>query len=448
MEVKAEEPALVVIAQSFYHSWRCQIDGQPTRIWRANHGFQAVQVPPGSHHISLAYHDNTLLAGAGLSLAALLICGCVWETESPSPMTIKSPSPGVRESLDEPNSVSLLEKAQTAPAIGSSFGMETAAPAISGGESCEFYENRSRPCREQAANRYYHRLVEAYFKFFIPPGASVLEIGCGLGDLLSSLKPRYGVGIDFSATTIEQARERHPELEFRVAEALQFRSDQVFDYVVLSDLVNDLPDVQAVLSRVLDHVHSRSRVILNFFNNVWRPVLRLGEWLGCKVPTPPQSWLSAADVQNLLHLAGWELVKQDIKILWPFRTPLLAPFLNRWIAPLPVVRQLCLSVFQVARPHPVLDQEDEYSCSVIIPARNEAGNIEAAVRRIPDMGKATEILFIEGHSRDNTWEEIQRVQAAYPEKNTVFKTAEQRERRRGPRSVCGCIGRSAVHFRC
>ena len=85
MEVKAEEPALVVIAQSFYHSWRCQIDGQPTRIWRANHGFQAVQVPPGSHHISLAYHDNTLLAGAGLSLAALLICGCVWKL-NPRPL--------------------------------------------------------------------------------------------------------------------------------------------------------------------------------------------------------------------------------------------------------------------------------------------------------------------------------------------------------------------------
>jgi hypothetical protein len=226
-----------------------------------------------------------------------------------------------------------------------------------------------------------------------------------------------GVGVDFSPATIAQAKARHPDLNFRIADALDFRSDQVFDYVVLSDLVNDLPDVQAVLGQLLDHVHPRSRLVVNFFSNLWRPALRLGEWLGIKSPSPPQSWLSTADVRNLLHLAGWEVVKTDAKILWPFKTPLLERLMNRWLAPLPLLRHLCLTVFQIARPHPVLDQEDEYSCSIIIPARNEAGNIEAAVKRVPDMGKGTEILFVEGHSRDQTWEEIQRVQAAYPERN-------------------------------
>src|SRR5690242_6649625 len=104
-------------------------------------------------------------------------------------MMIKSPSSQAHESLPEPSSAPLLDETQTAPAIASRLGMDTVAPALSGGERCNFYESRSRPCREQAADRYYHRLVEAYFQFFIPPGASVLEIGCGLGDLLASLKP-------------------------------------------------------------------------------------------------------------------------------------------------------------------------------------------------------------------------------------------------------------------
>ena len=178
---------------------------------------------------------------------------------------------------------------------------------------------------------------------------------------------------------------------------------------MISDLVNDLPDVQQVFEHVLRHATPDTRLVLNFFNYLWRPVLALAERIRAKSPTQPQNWLSLADIRNLLHLAGWEVVKTDARILWPLRTPVLAPLLNRWLAPL--LRHLCLTVFVVARPRPAKGRE--YACSVVIPARNEAGNIEAAVLRMPEMGAGTELIFIEGHSRDNTWDEIQRVAAKY-----------------------------------
>ena len=289
-----------------------------------------------------------------------------------------------------------------------------------------FYEKRAalRPAESQ---RHYHRLLQKHFRCLIPPGMRVLELGCGLGDLLASVRPARGVGVDFSEATVALARQRHPELEFRVADAEQFSSEEPFDYIILSELANDLTDVQAMLARLRELAHPRARMVVNFFNNAWRPILALAEKLGVKAPAPQQNWLSAGDMKNLFQLAGWEVIKEDARILWPLNTPLIAPLFNRWLAPL--LKPFCLAVIQVARPqsHPRPDQH--YRCSVVIPARNEAGNIEAAVQRTPEMGLGTEIIFIEGHSKDNTWEEIQRVKAAYPERN--IKVLKQQSKGKG-----------------
>ncbi|MBI3876592.1 MAG: glycosyltransferase [Verrucomicrobia bacterium] len=276
-----------------------------------------------------------------------------------------------------------------------------------------FYEARA-PHRARELERHYHRLLDAHFAFLVPPGLRVLEVGCGLGDLLAAVKPSRGLGMDFSPAMIEQAAKRHPDLEFRVASAEEISSGEKFDYIILSDLVNELDDVQAVLARLRDASHANTRLVVNFFSNLWRPVLALAETLGEKSPNTPQNWLATADMLNLLNLAGWEVIKVEPRILWPAHTPLLAPLLNRWIAP--VLNWFCLTVFIVARPKPQ-PRVEHVRCSVVIPARNEAGNIESAVLRTPELGLGTEILFIEGHSKDNTWDEIHRVAAKYPQRN-------------------------------
>jgi ubiquinone/menaquinone biosynthesis C-methylase UbiE len=279
-----------------------------------------------------------------------------------------------------------------------------------------FYDQRAgrRPAEQK---RFYNRLLRHYYRFFITPGARVLEVGCGIGDLLAAVEPCAGVGVDFSPENIEIARARHQEhrhLTFQSGEAASFQVEGKFDYIILSDLVNDVADVQAVLEHVRKFAHERTRLVLNFFNHAWRPILALAEKLELKAPTPAQNWLSAADMQNLLHLAGWETVKQETKILSPVGITFFETLLNRLFAPL--ASPFCLTIFQIARLRSPQRAKDQFTCSVVIPARNEAGNIEAAVQRIPEMGSGTEIIFIEGHSRDNTWQEINRVAEKYPER--------------------------------
>ena len=191
--------------------------------------------------------------------------------------------------------------------------------------------------------------------------------------------------------------------------------------------MNYLPDVQAVLERLQRQSYQHTRTVLNVFNHLWRPVVSTAQKLTGRSSALPENWLSAWDIENLLHLAGWEVVKRDSRILWPFKTPLLERLFNRWLAP--ILKHLCLTVFVVARPKPLPSLYRNYTCTVVIPARNESGNIEEAVRRTPEIGMGTEIIFVEGHSKDDTWEEIQRVAAKYPDRN--IKTIKQTTKGKG-----------------
>jgi SAM-dependent methyltransferase len=294
-----------------------------------------------------------------------------------------------------------------------------------------FFEDTA-PRAPRKAGRWYNELVRRQFAFLIPPGARVLEIGCGIGDLLAAVRPAHGVGVDFSEATLAIARQRHPGFDFVLGEATLLEGLGTFDYIIISDLLNDVPDVQHLLSTLHRHAHEDTRLVLNVFSNLWRPLLEVAVAMGAKDRPLPQNWLSRGDLLNLLHLSHWETIKADAKILLPLPVGPVAAVLNRCLAPL--LPHLCLAMFVVARPRPALVDRPHYTCTVVIPARNEAGNIEAAVQRTPELGLGTEIIFVEGHSRDDTWNEIQRVMAAYPQRRirairqtTIGKGAAVRE---------------------
>jgi SAM-dependent methyltransferase len=271
--------------------------------------------------------------------------------------------------------------------------------------------------RWKRRNRYYYEMIERIVRFHVPPGSTVLEIGCGTGDLLAALEPARGVGVDISPKVVEIARGRHPSLTFHICDVQDLAVSEPFDYIILSDVVGYLDDVQRAFERMSRACGPRTRVILTYFNYLWWPVLRIGEKVGMKRPQPDQNWLSLEDLKNLLDLAGFQTISKGYKVLLPVRVPLLSPLCNRMLAHLPVFRKLCLVEIIIARPVPVPVPEESLSCTVVVPARNEKGNIEDAVRRMPEMGKHTEIVFVEGNSSDGTAEEIERVIAAHPERD-------------------------------
>src|SRR5688572_10795481 len=115
-------------------------------------------------------------------------------------------------------------------------------------EPQSLYERRA-PLRSPPPNGAYDRLLRLYYSFLVPAGVRVLNVGCRSGDLLAAMKPSRGLGIDADAFLIDEARRKHPSLEFQTADQPLSAQDK-FDYILLSDLVNYLPDVQSLLERL------------------------------------------------------------------------------------------------------------------------------------------------------------------------------------------------------
>lgn len=275
--------------------------------------------------------------------------------------------------------------------------------------------------------REYRKVLAHYLNLIIPRHASVLEIGTSSGFLLKSLKASAKIGIDSDPQAVECARACNPGAEISLGKGEDYVPASVPDYVVISDTLNHVEDVQAVLERVRSYARPETRLIITSYNTLWRPLLAFASALRLRASDgAPQNWLSHQDLWNLLELANWEIIKTDAKILCPVRVPVFSSLLNRWVAPL--LPFLCLSIIVIARPRKCLATKPQ-TVSVVIPARNEAGNIPAAVSRTPRMGEWTELIFIEGNSTDDTWEAIQRVKAENP--NIRIKIGQQPGRGKG-----------------
>jgi ubiquinone/menaquinone biosynthesis C-methylase UbiE len=273
--------------------------------------------------------------------------------------------------------------------------------------------------RWQARNRYYHHNVKQLLQFLIPQQASVLELGCATGDLLHAVQPSVGVGVDFSPEMVRLARQKYPQHTFHTMNAEQLSLEQKFGYVVMSDLVGHLHDIQQSLEKAHHVMTPRSRLIITYYNFIWEPLLLLAEKLQLKTPQPHQNWVNTHDLQNLLDLANFEIIRSGYRLLMPKNIPIFSWLFNKYLSQLPVLRKFCVVRFIVARPRVHVTRPQRYSVSVIIPARNERGNIETAVRRIPKMGSKTEIIFVEGGSKDGTLDEIKRVVHAYKKKRAM-----------------------------
>lgn len=270
----------------------------------------------------------------------------------------------------------------------------------------------------KAKNRYYYQQLEKYFSFIIPAGSAVVEIGCGTGELLNAVHPSRGMGIDFASAMIEIAQRKFPHLEFRVDDTEELKCEEKFDYVILSDLIGSLTDIQKAFGSIKKLCAPKTRVVISYYNYLWEPILRFAERSGLKTRLPLQSWLSLSDIENILYLNDFEVIKKGYKLLLPKYLPLISAFFNKFLANLPLLRRLCLTEFVVARPRSELPHSvKDYTCSVIICCRNEKGNIRPNIERIPDLGKHTEIVFVEGHSRDGTLEEIKKQIPLFPHKD-------------------------------
>ncbi len=174
------------------------------------------------------------------------------------------------------------------------------------------------------------------------------------------------------------------------------------NYRVLNDNIGEQTDILKTLEKARSELSANGRIVFTSINFLWQPIVTLAEYLKIKRPQPQQSWLSHTDIKNLLYLANFEVVTSGTHLLLPIYIPYFSSFINQYIARLPIIKHLCLIQYFVAKKIPQTNPDKDYSVSIIVPARNESGTIETIIKNLPYLGTHTEIIFVEGHSKDGT----------------------------------------------
>lgn len=265
-------------------------------------------------------------------------------------------------------------------------------------------------------NAYYYNQVFRALRFIIPPGKRVMQVGCLTPDFLDVVSPSVGLGIDLCAKQVEICRQRFPHLQFLVHENYDISDQGTFDYVLIAD-INDQVDPIAALRALASAMHEHTRVIVQNYNHLWEPIIRVTERWGLKFPLPQQNWLSTGDIANILTLCDYEPLQVHHTVLMPKKLPLLSWMVNAFFARLPLMRHLNMIELTVARPLSRRMAPQDYLVSIVVPCRNEVGNVAAAVERIPNLGRHTEIIFCDDKSTDGTADEVRRMQRLYPDRD-------------------------------
>jgi SAM-dependent methyltransferase len=265
-------------------------------------------------------------------------------------------------------------------------------------------------------NRYFYGRLKRLLQFIIEPGTRVLELRCETGQFLASVKPSYGVGVEISDAMVAVAREENPRLHFVKSDPEELDLGETFDYVIFNHIF-DTVDILGAFEHIRRHCSADTLLVVINYNQFWQPLLQFASKMGLRSQFVEPNWVSENDIRGFLRLAGFRIVRMHRLLLFPKWIPLVSASLNDFVARLPGIRRLCMMQVIVARPIGAASQEEDVSVSVIVPCRNEAGNIQPAVERIPSMGRCTEIIFCDDKSTDGTADEVRRMQALHPEKN-------------------------------
>jgi SAM-dependent methyltransferase len=280
------------------------------------------------------------------------------------------------------------------------------------------FQNAHAASRDEwiRSNHYFYDRLKRVLQFIVEPRKRVLDVRCETGHLLESVAPCYGVGVEVGEAMVASARQLHPDLRFVQSETEEIDLDEKFDYVLFNHIF-DTVDVLRTFERIRQHCDGDTQLIVINYNHLWEPVLKFASKVGLRSRFVAPNWVSENDIRNFLKLAGFRPVRMHRLMLFPKWIPLFSIVMNDFLARLPGLRRLCLMQVIVARLTESPKREGDVTVSVVVPCRNEIGNVQPAVERIPHMGQHTEILFCDDKSTDGTAEEVRRMQALYPDKN-------------------------------
>ncbi|HTZ11371.1 MAG TPA: glycosyltransferase [Candidatus Margulisiibacteriota bacterium] len=256
------------------------------------------------------------------------------------------------------------------------------------------------------ANSFYYSALKDFYRNCVPPGQRVLELGCATGDILDSVNPSFGVGIDNSEAMLGIASSKHPRHKFIVSDAQDLALKAKFQYVIMCDLLDHVTDIWMVLQEAQGTLDEGGFLVLNTINPLWSVLFGIFEKLKLKMPEGEHNFVSLPDIKSLLSLFPFNIEDSGYFMLIPKTLLGIGPFVNRIASRIPGLRALCLCQYAILKKTADGIDKKLPSVTIVIPCFNEEGNVDTCASRIPSMAPNQEIIFVNDGSTDRTEQKI------------------------------------------
>jgi len=184
---------------------------------------------------------------------------------------------------------------------------------------------------DSGKNKYsfYYSNLKKLLASLIEKNKCVFEFGCGTGDLLTSLNPKRGYGMDISPQMIAIAKVRHKDNKNLVF-STQLPKVK-FDYIFLSDVIEHLEKPENNFDEMANLMKPKAKLILTMANPTWEPLLMIWEKLGLKMKEGEHNRIKNHELRIMLEKSGMKVIKHDYKLLIPIKIPLVTDFANRYL---------------------------------------------------------------------------------------------------------------------
>ncbi|MEM2916060.1 MAG: methyltransferase domain-containing protein [Candidatus Woesearchaeota archaeon] len=193
---------------------------------------------------------------------------------------------------------------------------------------------------------YYYDWLKKICKWHIPLASQkrILELGCGTGDIIAFLNPKYGLGIDISENMIKLARKKHPQknLHFAVGAGENMKLKEKFDVILMPDVIEHLADHKKTFEQLHKTCDTKTRVIITMINPLWEPVFMLWEMLGWKMPEGPHTRVTYGKLKKIFRMTGFKVIKRRFYVALPLYFKYISNPLNYVFNRIPLIRRFGL----------------------------------------------------------------------------------------------------------
>lgn len=197
--------------------------------------------------------------------------------------------------------------------------------------------------------------------------------------------------------------------------SIQSSNPDECNLTILNGTLNYHSDIQDLFYNLYKSMNRRDRIVSICYNSYFSWLYKIATVLKLRTKKQQTSFFTENDIENFCKLTNFEIVKTKYALLIPFWIPIVSTLINKIASLLPIIRNFSLVSIYMMRP--VKKYEHNPKLSVVIPARNEEENLVTIIDEIQKMEDIPlEIIFVEGHSQDKTWDVIQNNLTKYKDK--------------------------------